>query len=217
MSSKVVAFVPMKLQNERLPNKHFLPLNGRPLCYHVFNSLKRVPGLADICLFASTRSIMSHLPDGITFVERDPYFDGAEVKGLEFFRAFAETVAADYYLLAHATAPFLRSQSMTRGLEAVKSGTYDSAFTAQRIQTYVWYEGRPLNYLPTDMARTQNITPIFVETSGFYLYSRDEILRRNRRIGERPFFVEVHGAEAIDIDYPEDYEAARRWEDVLEP
>ena len=72
-----------------------------------------------------------------------------------------------------------------------------------------------MNYDPRDMARTQDLTSVLVETSGFYLYSRDEILERHRRVGERPLFVEVPFWEAIDIDYREDYELALRFEDRL--
>src|SRR6266511_6491912 len=95
------------------------------------------------------------------------------------------------------------------------SGEYDSALSGRRIQTYCWHGGRPVNYEPTDMVRTQDLQPVFVETSGFYLYSREDISRRHRRIGDRPLFVEVSEWEAIDIDWPQDYEMARRFEDLL--
>ena len=39
----------------------------------------------------------------------------------------------------------------------------------------------------------------------FYLYSRELILQRNRRIGERPMFVEVDKFEAVDIDGADDF------------
>jgi CMP-N-acetylneuraminic acid synthetase len=216
MAPKVVAFVPMKMTNERLPNKHLLPLAGRPLLVHVFESLLRINGLAAIYAWTSDASARRYLPEGVHFLKRDPRFDGREVKGLELFDGFAAHVSADLYLLAHATAPFLRAATMRRGLEGVLSGEHDSALSVRRIQTYCWYDGRPVNYQPTDMVRTQDLRPVFVETSGFYLYSRDDIRRRHRRIGDRPLFVEVCGWEAIDIDWPEDYEMARRFEDLLE-
>ena len=122
---------------------------------------------------------------------------------------------ADYYLLAHATAPFLRTETMQRGLDGVLSGDFDSAFSAEKIQTYCWYRQKPINYDPTDMVRTQELEPVYVETSGFYVYSRAEILERARRIGDRPLIVEITAAEAIDIDWPEDYDTARRFEDLL--
>jgi CMP-N-acetylneuraminic acid synthetase len=215
MTPKVVAFVPMKMANERLPNKHFLPLAGRPLLVHVFESLLRVDGLSAIYAWTSDASAQQHLPQGVTFVKRDQRFDGREVKGLELFNGFAADVPADLYLLAHATAPFLQPATMRRGLDGVLSGEHDSALSVRRIQTYCWHRGRPVNYEPTDIMRTQDLQPVFVETSGFYVYSREDISRRHRRIGDRPLFVEVSEWEAIDIDWPQDYEMARRFEDLL--
>jgi len=217
MSPTVIAFVPMKMTNERLPNKHLLPLAGRPLLVHVFDALKRTPGLAAIYAWASDPAVTEHLPQDVVFRQRDRAYDAAAVKGLELFSGFARDVGADLYLLAHATAPFLRTESIGRGLDAVLGGSHDSALSVKRVQTYCWFGGQPVNYQLTDMRRTQDIAPVFVETSGFYIYSRDEILLRHRRIGDRPLFVEVSDAEAIDLDYPEDYELARRFEDLLAP
>jgi CMP-N-acetylneuraminic acid synthetase len=215
MARSVVAFVPMKMTNARLAGKHLLPLAGRPLLVHIFQSLLRVPGLAAIYAWTSDDSVCEHLPPGVTFLRRDTRFDGSTVKGLELFGGFATDVFADLYLLAHATAPFLRPETMRRGLDGVLTGEYDSALSVRRIQTYCWFGGRPVNYELTDMARTQDLQPIFVETSGFYLFSRNEILGRHRRIGDRPLFVEVGEWEAIDIDYAEDFAMARRFEDLL--
>ena len=211
----VVAFVPMKADNDRLPNKHFLPLAGAPLFVHIFRALSGVEGLDRVCAWASDDRFARELPLGAEFLRRDRRYDGAAVRGLELFRGFADAVPADHYLLAHATAPFLRAESMQAGLDAALSGEFDSAFSAERVQTYCRYRGEPVNYDPTDMARTQEIDPVHVETSGFYVYSRAEIVERSRRVGDRPFIVEISGAEAIDIDWPADYDTARRFADLL--
>ena len=36
---KVSVVVPIKLNNERLPNKTFLRLHNKPLCEHIFDTL----------------------------------------------------------------------------------------------------------------------------------------------------------------------------------
>lgn len=205
----------MKADNARLPNKHFLPLAGAPLYTHVFRALCAVEGVDEVFAWASDEVFARDLPETVTFIRRDSRFDGDTVRGLDLFRGFAADVEADYYLLAHATAPFLRTETMQRGLQGVLSGEYDSAFSAEKIQTYCWYRQKPVNYDPTDMARTQELDPVYVETSGFYIYSRAEILERSRRIGDNPLIVEISAAEAVDIDWPEDYDTARRFEDLL--
>ena len=46
------------------------------------------------------------------------------------------------------------------------------------------------------------------EVSAAYVFKRDVFERLRRRIGENPHITEVSGIEAIDIDYPEDFEVA---------
>ena len=87
----------------------------------------------------------------------------------------------------------------------MKSGQYDSAFSAEKLQEFLWQNGRPLNYDLAAIPRTQDLVPVYSETCGFYLYSRELILQRNRRIGERPMFVEVDKFEAVDIDGADDF------------
>ena len=88
------------------------------------------------------------------------------------------------------------------------NGNNDSAFSAKRIQTFAWYQGKPINYDINDVPRTQDMEPIWVETSAFFMFRKDIFTIYNRRIGFNPFIQEVSGMEAIDIDEKEDYELA---------
>lgn len=207
---RTVAFVPIKLQNQRLPGKNLLPLGGSPVCVHVFNMLLGVPKIDEVFAYCSDSALKDVLPDGVTFLERDKSLDGNFVKGGQIYQSFIREVDADIYVLAHATSPFTRSDTVSGALDAVLSGEYDSAFSAERIQTFVWYNGQPLNYNLDDVPRTQDIDPVWVETSGFYVFRRDVFVKGGRRIGSQPFVAEVSGLEAVDIDEPGDYEMARR-------
>ena len=112
--------------------------------------------------------------------------------------------------MAHSTAPFITSASISRGLSPVLGGEYDSAFSVERIQTFAWCHGEPINYYLNDVPRTQDIEPVFVETSGFYVFEREVLIKHGRRIGDKPKMVEVSREESIDIDELVDYEAAKR-------
>jgi len=60
-----------------------------------------------------------------------------------------------------------------------------------------------------NMLQTQEVRPLFVETSGFYVFKKDDYLRTNTRIGKRPYVVTLNKKEAIDIDEPEDFKFAQ--------
>ena len=205
---KVVALVPIKLHSQRVPGKNARDLGGHPLCWHVCNTLASVPEIDEVCVYCSSEDVVPLLPVGVRWVPRPAELDGDEVKGAQIYRSFLEEIDADVYVLAHTTSPFLRAESVRDGLRAILENGCDSAFTAQRIQTFAWYAGEPLNYELADVPRTQDIEPVWVETSGFYMFKREVFAEAGRRIGENPRIVEVDAIEAIDIDEPADFEFA---------
>ena len=73
---------------------------------------------------------------------------------------------------------------------------------------HAWFGGKPLNYSLDDIPRTQTIEPVYVETSAFFIFSRELWCGRGRRIGDRPYMAVVDHIEGLDIDYPEDFTMA---------
>lgn len=93
---------------------------------------------------------------------------------------------ADVYLLAHATSPFIRPATIAAALHKVTDEGYDSAFSAERMQTFAWYRGEPLNYALDAIPRTQEIEPVFVETSAFFIFRREIWCDLHQRIAGTP-------------------------------
>lgn len=203
---KTVAFVPMKLKNERLPGKNTKPFtHGKPLCKYILETLKKVKGIDEIYVYCSDPAIMLHLPKGIKFLRRDPKLDGSHVKINEVLSAFAEDVPADLYVLAHVTAPFLKTETISKGVAAVQSGEYDSALTVYRQQDFFWMDGKPWNYDTAEIPRTQDLKPLYRETTGLYIYESRLMTEENRRVGRHPLLLEADWKEAVDINEPEDF------------
>lgn len=205
---KTVAFIPIKLNSQRLPHKNILPIAGHPLCWHLCNSLLKVQGIDEVYVYCSDETVMSYLPDGVLFKKRNKSLDGDLVKGFDIYRSFISEVDADIYILAHTTSPFIKSESVETALEKVTNGDYDSAFSAERVQTFAWYKNKPINYDLNDVPRTQDLEPIWVETSAFFIFTKEIFTKYNRRIGFNPYIQEVSGIEAVDIDEKKDYDLA---------
>ena len=97
------------------------------------------------------------------------------------------------------------ARAIEKGLEAVKSGEYDSSFAAKKLQDFLWKDGKPFNYELNNIPRTQDLPALYEETSGFYIYRNNVMTDLNRRIGDKPFIVEVGEIESVDIDEAEDF------------
>lgn len=205
---RTVAFVPIRLNSKRVVGKNLKPLAGRPLLYHMPHTLLQVEGIDDVYVYCSSADIVPHLPEGAQWLARPTSLDSDSTLGADIYDAFVEAVPADIYVLAHATSPFLRATTIAQAVAAVQSGAHDSAFTAEALRTFAWYEGKPLNYSPEHIPLTQSLEPIYTETSGFYIFTRELWQTHRRRIGFKPYMAVVDRVEGIDIDYPDDFALA---------
>ncbi len=205
---KTVAFVPIRLNSQRVSGKNLRLLGGEPLMCHILRTLTRVEGIDEVYVFCSDERIVELLPEGVRFLKRSAELDRDTTLGREIYDAFTARVEANLYVLAHATSPFIRPETIAGALDKVRSGEYDSAFSAEKIQTFAWYEGRPLNYALDNIPRTQTIEPVYIETSAFFIFPRELWCAHHRRIGDRPYMAVVERVEGLDIDYPEDFAMA---------
>ncbi len=206
---KVIAVVPMKLNNRRLPQKNTKPFtNGKPLCYYILSTLLSIPEIDNVYVYCSNPDIQNYIPEGVVYLKRSESLDQDTTKMNEVLQSFAKDVPADVYVMTHTTAPFISADSIREGLCHVLEGKYDSSFAAKKIQDFLWKDGKPVNYSLDNIPRTQDLEPLFEETSGFYIYNTDVMTKLNRRIGDNPFVVEVSEIESIDIDEPDDFQIA---------
>lgn len=205
---KVVSFIPIKLNNQRLPGKNTMDLDGKPMCNYLFHTLQQVTNIDEKYVYCSDEAIVPYIPEGLQFLKRDSALDGFQVKGLEIIDRFVADVDADIYVLTHVTQPFTKKESIENAVEQVKSGQYDSAFSAVEIKDYCWYQGKPMNYNPKDIVTTQNLEPIYMETGAFFIFTKEMYTRLRQRIGEKPYMHVVDSFEAVDVDTREDFQMA---------
>lgn len=133
---KTVAFVPIRLNSQRVAGKNLRPLDGSPLMCHILKTLTEVEGIDEVYVFCSDEGIRALLPEGVRLLLRDPSLDSDTTLGREIYDSFTARVEADLYILAHATSPFIRAATLADALGKVRSGEYDSAFSAEKIQTF---------------------------------------------------------------------------------
>ncbi|MCI9535335.1 MAG: acylneuraminate cytidylyltransferase family protein [Lachnospiraceae bacterium] len=209
---KTVLFIPIKLNNERLPGKNLLLLNKRPLCDYLFKTVSEIEEIDEKYVFCSDEKIKPYIKPykdkGLRFLKRDPYLDGFQVKGLELIEYFIKEIDADIYVLSHVTQPFTKADSIREGLRKVISGKYDSAFSAITIQDYLWVDGKPFNYDRKDIVRTQDLSPVYMETGAFFIFKKEVFVNEGQRIGKNPYIHVIDKMEAVDIDTKEDFKFA---------
>ncbi len=207
---KTVAFVPIKLKNQRTPGKNTRKFDdGTPLITLFLKTLIKCDEIDEIYVFCSDEEIVKYLIPPVKFLKRPEFLDTDKATANDLITEFMKMVDADVYVMCNCTSPFVTPEHINECCQAVKSGQCDSSFTAEKLQKLLWKDGgEALNFDPTNVPRTQDLEPLYNETTAAYAFTKDLYNNYHRRIGFKPHITEVKGNECIDIDYPEDFELA---------
>lgn len=206
---RIVAFATIKLNSERVPHKNIQPVGSKPLCYHILNTALDVKQINDVYVYCSDEKVEKYIPANVKFIKREKWLDGNEVRANNTYTAFLNDIDADLYIALCTTSPFIKKETIANSLRRVVSGENDSAFTVKKMQTFTWYNGSPINYDISNVPKTQDIKPVYVETSAFFIFSRELWQNYRRRIGFHPYMQEVGEIEGVDIDTIENLKFAQ--------
>jgi CMP-N-acetylneuraminic acid synthetase len=206
---KVIAMIPIKLSSERMPGKNIKRFcDGTPMMELIQKACLGTKSVDEVYIYCSSLEVIDYLVSGALYLQRPGYLDADTVNCNDILREFIKVVDADIYVVSHATSPFTKSASIEACIRKVVSGEYDSAFHAKRIQSFLWQDGKALNFDPQHFPRTQDLKPIYSESSGAFVFAKETFKKYNRRVGIKPYIHEIDEIEAIDIDYPMDFEIA---------
>lgn len=210
---KIVALLPIREHSERVKNKNFRDLCGKPLYQWILNTLLSCKCIERVVIDTDSEEFIKELhelyPD-IQTILRPEEIRGGHVS-MNRVIAYDMSVCTDseFFLQTHTTNPLLSKKSIQSGIEKFFSEMpkYDSLFTVNRIQarTY-WADGSPINHTLGELKRTQDLPAIYEENSNFFIFSRESFKRTNSRIGVHPYLFETPPMQSLEIDEPEDFE-----------
>jgi CMP-N-acetylneuraminic acid synthetase len=207
---KIQALLPMKEHSERVPFKNIRRFAGKPLFYHVLETLLRSRHVNSATIDTDSRTIaeLAGRFDRVRIIRRPESLRGDLVSMNEIIAHDMKLVSGEHFLQTHSTNPLLTVETLNRAIEEYFSrlSEYDSLFSVTRLQTRLYTCDGPLNHDPAKLERTQDLPPIFEENSNIYLFSRSAFIAAGgKRIGTRSRMFPMSRLEAIDIDEPDDF------------
>lgn len=211
--SSVTAMVPMRHSSERVPGKNYRPLGGKPLYHHVVQALLATPSVGEVIIDTDSEFIFEdaakHLPD-VRLVERPAHLRDGHTPMNDVLAHTLTHATYDDVMQTHSTNPFTTPATYERAIRTYfDDATADSVFGVTRIQGRLWTKDlSPVNHDPAVLARTQDLDPIYLENSCFYVFSKTSFEVNGNRLGTSPRAVEVDAMEAVDIDEEVDFRLA---------
>ena len=211
---QIVALVPMRHSSERVPGKNYRDFGGKPLFFHITESLLKCKLISTVVIDTDSPVIMDmcqeHFPN-VLVLERPENLRDGTIAMNDVLLNIINQVPADFYLQTHSTNPLLQAETIQDGIEKFLRiyPMYDSLFTVTRKQIRIWDSlARPINHNQNILLRTQDLPPIYEENSCMYLFSKEILQRKHNRIGDRPFLYEMPEVMAQDIDVELNFKVA---------
>lgn len=208
---KIACFIPIKTNSERVIGKNFRILCGKPLYQHIINNTIAASCFDDIYVDTNSDEIKKFCAgNNVHIIERKEELAKNTANGNDLLNYhFSLYPQYDFYFQLFATAPFLQPASIENAVQKlVGSSVYDSTFTAIKEHGFYWFNKTPINYRPCILPRSQDMEPVFEESTGLYGMSRQALEKYHCRIGAKPYICEISKFEAVDINTEEDLKFA---------
>jgi CMP-N-acetylneuraminic acid synthetase len=128
----------------------------------------------------------------------------------QWIKESVEPIASEFVLWAHVTSPFISAGDYQRMLETFFNlpENLDSLITVYKEQEYIFYQGIPLNFDIDEYKGRKEIEPVYRNTNGCYITSRESYRQDRKYFGRSPHYYEVDKLTSLEIKDIDHYEMA---------
>jgi len=208
----ITALLPIKLNSERVPNKNFNIIAGKPLFAWMLETLCSIEIIEKVIINTDAKKELFGdfiVNKKVVIRDRDQDICGDLVSMNKIIENDILSDSNDLFLMTHATNPLISAKTFVKAIEIFKSrdrAEYDSLYSATKIQGRFYYEGSlAINHDPNELLRTQDLPPVYLENSCLYVFEKDIFLKTHTRIGKKPILFETPQLESVDIDTEDDW------------
>lgn len=206
---KVVAFLPAKGTSSRIENKNIKLLDGKPLFLHTLEKLVACDFINEVYLDSESEEIFDFAQNvDCKFLKRDVSLATNRTDGNSLFYNEVKQVEADIYIQILGTSPFIKKETIQKGIEILKTqNEYDSIVLVKKEKLYTWND-KTANYNLEHIPNSVDLPDTIIETMGLYITRKNVALEMKKRIGQNPYLLEASTIEAVDVNYPDEFELA---------
>ena len=210
--TKIACFIPIKNNSSRVPNKNLRLLRGIPLYRYALDTVINSKVFDDVFVDTDSEDVKNYcIEKNINIIDRDPKLLKDSANGNDLLEHWVDIKPNyDVYFQVFVTSPFLTPNTLKDCVNIMKTNPLgDSVFTVIEDYTWYWFNGKPVNYNPKLLPRSQDAKPIIKETTSLYGISKEGFNKTKSRIGESPQIYVVDEIEGTDIDTEFDFIMAK--------
>ena len=211
--------IPIKENSQRVPNKTFRLLGGKPLAYWVVDTLLEIEDYdIEIWINTDSQKVIDLYKAKPEYKDLKYYIRPDDVRG---HKVSMNTVIDDwmigcgsyysYYLQTHITNPFVPKEYFEEALKSMNyysQTSHRSVMGVTRHQCRMWHQSYPVNFRRGEVLQTQELKPVFEDNSCFYAFDF-EGFSTDGRVSPQPYMIEVSYPHNVDIDTEDDWDLAK--------
>ncbi len=202
----------MKANSERVPNKNFKLIGGKPLYYWILETLFAIDIIDRVIVNTDAdQELFSNFVKNKKLVlrSRKPNLCGDMVSMNKIIEDDILSDEGNNFLMTHTTNPLISMKTLRNAIDIFMSrdkNQYDSLYSTTKFQGRFYYDGSvAINHNPNELLRTQDLPPVYLENSCLYLFEKSSFLETKTRIGKKPILFETPQLESVDIDTENDW------------
>ena len=208
----ISAYLIIKKESTRVPNKNFRILGNKPLYLHIIEKLLKNEHINEILINTDAIECMPELKElkKVKIIQRPDRLNGNSVCANRLLFSDIDKFKNQTILMTHTTNPFVKISTFSDAINKFnRTPENDSLIGVTTLKKRTFLEsGEPINHNPRELIPTQDLAPIFIENSCIYIFTKTSYKKNNNRIGETPLFFRMCPTESLDIDTQEDWELA---------
>jgi CMP-N-acetylneuraminic acid synthetase len=209
-------FIPIKEISQRVPKKNFREFKNIPLYQYVISKYTKVRNF-EIHINTDSKEIYEWCKNnGVITHMRKSSLIGHKVSVTDLILDFIESNDInDIICQLHVTSPLLNPKTIIEASSYIEEG-YDSVVGCDVIYNRFWEKKRgkmkPINHNPNNLIQTQDLEPLYLENSSFYMFNSQTFMKTKNRIGDNPYFYEVKYPQNLDIDTEDDWNLIKKFD-----
>lgn len=210
-SGLTVAVIPARGGSKAVPRKNVRRVGGVPLIQRAVRAAAAADQV-DLVIVSTDDDEIAAVSSaaGARVIRRPAGISGdtassesAVLHALDTLHDAGEKVEVVVFI--QATSPFIPSDRIDVAIDGVRTGGYDSMFSAYETYGFLWrHDGdqaaAAINHDAAHRPRRQDREPHYLETGAFYVFRADGFRRAGHRFFGRIGIVEVPERTAIEID-----------------
>ena len=204
---KITAVIPVRKGSTRCKNKNIRNFGDTNLLKLKIETLKKVKGIATIVVSSNCDIMLGIANDmGVETHKRDEKYCTNENPGA-FFCNLANSINTNIMMHVPVTTPLITTNQYNKIItkwDEIKNN-YDSLNTTTKIKEFIWYNNETVNYDRRNPPPSQNLPDYNYLNFGCNIISKNNVIKLNNIIGEKPYLLNLGHITGLDIDENTDF------------